>query len=96
MTIKCYVGQYKHNWWASTSLELEQAHPSEFQNIVNNLKRDVWSNNPLAINCFKAENIIVCGKTAAKPLNERPAFSEFKDIPNGEIWLLVGEKWVDE
>lgn len=73
-------------------------HPTQFQSTVDSiasLDLERWTNNPLIVDCFSAENVIVVGTdNKRKALSQHPEYEKWKrEMSSGEFWSLVGEEW---
>lgn len=83
-------------WARVTPPELATAHPSEFQDIVDKLEVQFWTNNPYVVDCFDINDVIAAGKTRAMKLSCHPKWYRWSgSMRAGEFWASVGESWVD-
>lgn len=89
---KCYVGERKY-CPANIKILNTDAHPRDFEKVVADLTEDIWTNNPYIVDCFKAENVVVCRPQGFLILSDHPKWEIWKDLIHaGEFWSIFGEK----
>lgn len=97
-TALCLVGEYS-DCVPGITLQFtgfDRAHPRNFQKIADQLKDcNIWTNNPLIVDCFPAEKVLVCQGGLSKVLAQHSLYRQWKDeMTAGELWSMFGEDWV--
>lgn len=101
---RCYVGD-----WAARPIGLliDPSPPGfliasieQLPGLVESLAYDIWTNNPLVVDCFPPEQVMVCGfvagKTMCRPLSDHPGWHLLSDeFTTGEVWTNERGKWLD-
>lgn len=72
--------------------DFDYLHPRDFSAVT--LDADGWTNNPLIVDLYPAERVLVCSRTGVRPLSDHPDWPRWKaEMSSGEFWSLVGEEW---
>lgn len=99
----CYVGPLAARQPGVPGFYAVGIHPRDFAAYVAKLTCDVWTNNPLIVECFPFDRVIVCDREEVeggwhdrrRRLDQHPSFAKWKDcVSPGELWSIVGEAWV--
>lgn len=98
--VLCYVGEWTHRPRNVAVVPwVDPIHPRNFREAAANLMVSIWTNNPLMVDCFPADRVIVCYaadcRFYTKKLSEHQNYQKWKDeFASGEFWSMVGESWV--
>ena len=94
----CYVGEWGPEFLDDKCVPFTALiHPREFQKYVDTLLGSIWTNNAYLVDCFKAEQVMVCHQGKVKCLTEHSEWNRCSDaFSPGEFWSMIGEAWVSK
>lgn len=105
----CFVGEYcvgnRVGYHVTDANEvIGRKHPRDFlASIMANRQCYLWTNNPYAVDCYPADQVMVAkfsslsGLWQCKPLSDHPDWPRWNgEMSAGEFWSFVGEGWVLE
>lgn len=91
-----YVGDYeacKAMGATDLPLEWQRIHPADFAG--NPLPNGCWTNNPLLVDCYKPEAVLVVRGEYCQALSDHPEYEAWQaEMGAGELWSMWGEAWV--
>jgi hypothetical protein len=89
-----YVGKWRNipSDVEELPLELRKVHPVDFDRF--DYPPVFWTNNPLLVDLFSAENVMVCGSKGIRPLSRHAKWKQWKKkLSTGKFWMMFGEEW---